>query len=179
MPDNLTVQFQKAGYYKIQKSKAKHYYLAVGTEEFVIFINTTKDFSDIVGGVFEGISELVGLIPGAEGFLGSLLTGAGSSKIVELFKNLSEKQNKSKAQKILENLDKYANQEKGLERVYLDEITELVYCKHNLFKSKSYIKIKAYSGVYKFKTQDHSSIDELIEFIEGRCRFVKIKSGLW
>lgn len=147
---------------KQEKGKVIDHYQLLLTEENLYLINTSQDYSKLVKYIFSGVSEIVGLVGGATGIFGGLLTQLTGDKLGKFLKELSNNQSDKRAQKIIENLEQNAGQGKGIEKIASQELQAIMVKKGYWVNGRSWIELIAGDKTSRFFVEDRQEIDNLL-----------------
>lgn len=153
-------------YLEKEKKIILNYQIFVSNEA-IYLVNSSKNYSKFAKAIFSGIGDIAGLFGDAVGIIGGLASELTGNKISKLFSQLSESKSQSKVEKVLKNLDKYAESKKGITKIVAEDLKRIVVKKGFIINGKSYVEIHSSTTNFKVFAKDRTTIDKLVQAIDN------------
>ena len=141
-------------------------YHLILTHEAIYLINMNKDFRDLIDDIFFGMGEILGFFGDAVGIIGGVMTSITGEKVSKFISGLTKKISERKLKQAVENLDEFARQGKGVEKISLHDMLEIVAKKGYGINGKSRIELVGTKVKHTFIPKKRSDVQELVEAAE-------------
>ncbi len=141
-------------------------YHLILTHEAIYLINMDKNFRDLIDDIFFGMGEILGLFGNAVGVIGDVMTSITGEKVNKFIGGLTKKISERKLKKAIENLEEFAKAGKGVEKISLHEMLEIVAKKGYGINGRSRIELVGTKVQYKLFPAHRSDVQELMEAAE-------------
>ena len=151
-------------------------YNIIISNEAIYLVNSSNNYGKFAKSIFSGIGDVAGLFGDAIGIVGGLASELTGNKLSKMFGKISDDRSQAKLNKVLKNLDKYAANKKGVDKIELEQLLKLVVKKGMILNGKSYAEFHLQDTVHKLFSKKRADIAALIKAIQTQGLAIQVVS---